>query len=54
MGAGGLGTPIISGLVRNNPSFILEGATAAALLAIITDQILSLTEKSLFRVYTKK
>lgn len=54
VGAGGLGTPIISGLVRNNPAFILEGATAAALLAIITDQILSLTEKTLFSVYTKE
>lgn len=54
VGAGGLGTPIISGLVRNNPAFILEGATAAALLAIIADQILSLAERSFFRVNTKE
>ena len=54
VGAGGLGTPIISGLVRNNPAFILEGATAAALLAIITDQILSLTEKSMLKINTQE
>ena len=54
VGAGGLGTPIISGLVRNNPAFILEGALVSALLAIIADQILSLTEKSIFKTYTKE
>ncbi len=41
VGAGGLGTPIIAGLVRNNPSFVMEGALAAALLAITADQLLA-------------
>jgi osmoprotectant transport system permease protein len=49
VGAGGLGTPIISGLVRENPSFVLEGAVAAALLAFLLDQILAQSERSLFR-----
>jgi osmoprotectant transport system permease protein len=50
-GAGGLGTPIISGLVRENPAFVLEGAISAALLAFILDQILGKTEQSLFSFY---
>jgi len=47
IGAGGLGAPIIAGLVRQNPSFVLEGAIAGGLLAIIADQILARTEASL-------
>ena len=39
-GAGGLGAPIISGLVNQNPAYILEGAAAAALLALTIDRIL--------------
>jgi len=49
VGAGGLGTPIISGLVRENPSFVLEGAVSAALLAFLLDQLLARVELSLFR-----
>lgn len=45
VGAGGLGTPIISGLVRNNPAFVLEGAATAAFLAVIADQLLSSIER---------
>ncbi|MDP2731161.1 MAG: ABC transporter permease [Dehalococcoidales bacterium] len=41
IGAGGLGSPIIAGLVRNNLAFIIEGALPAALLAILTDQLLA-------------
>lgn len=47
VGAGGLGTPIISGLVRENPAFVLEGALSAALLAFILDQVLARAEEAL-------
>ncbi len=39
-GAGGLGSPIVSGLARNNQSFVLQGAITAALLAFIADWIM--------------
>jgi osmoprotectant transport system permease protein len=51
VGAGGLGTPIISGLVRENPAFVLEGALIAALLAFLMDQYLGKAEQELFRSY---
>lgn len=51
VGAGGLGAPIISGLVRENPAFVLEGAIAAALLAITFDQVLAQVETTLFKGY---
>ncbi len=54
VGAGGLGTPIISGLVRENPAFVLEGAIAAALLAFILDQYLARAEQSLVFSYGGK
>ena len=44
IGAGGLGSPIIAGLVQDNLAFVLEGAVPAALLAILADQILALIE----------
>ena len=37
IGAGGLGRIIIAGLVRDNPAWILTGALAAALLALLAD-----------------
>ncbi len=37
IGAGGLGTIIIAGLVRNNTAFVLTGAVTAAGLALIAD-----------------
>ncbi len=46
IGAGGLGSPIIAGLVENNPAFIIEGALPAAMLAILADQALAGFEKS--------
>lgn len=45
IGAGGLGTPIIGGLVQNNISFVIEGAVPAALLAILLDQLFSNIER---------
>jgi osmoprotectant transport system permease protein len=46
VGAGGLGNPIISGLIRDNPAFVIQGAITAALLAVLIDQIISRVEKS--------
>lgn len=46
IGAGGLGSPIIAGLVRDNLAFIIEGALPAALLAILADQFLANLESS--------
>lgn len=37
VGAGGLGAPIVSGLVRDNIAYVFEGAATAALLALIVD-----------------
>lgn len=37
IGAGGLGVVIIAGLVRDNLAFIMSGALASALLALIVD-----------------
>jgi osmoprotectant transport system permease protein len=47
IGAGGLGTAVIAGLVRENPAFVLEGALGAALLALTLDRGLALLERSL-------
>jgi osmoprotectant transport system permease protein len=46
IGAGGLGSPIIAGLVQDNIAFILEGAIPAAMLAILADQLLANIEGS--------
>lgn len=47
IGAGGLGAPIIAGLVQQNPAFVLEGAIAGGILAILADQVLARVEASL-------
>ncbi len=47
IGAGGLGAPIISGLISDNPALVMEGAVAAALLAIVADSLLGAFERSL-------
>ncbi len=47
IGAGGLGSPIIAGLVGENPAFLLQGAIPAALLAFLIDSFLGNIEKSL-------
>ena len=45
IGAGGLGSPIIAGLVQDNVAYIIEGAVPAAMLAVIADQLLASTEE---------
>ncbi|UCG84250.1 MAG: ABC transporter permease, partial [Dehalococcoidia bacterium] len=47
IGAGGLGHPVIAGLVRDNIAFIVEGAVPAAILAVLVDQLLANVERSL-------
>ena len=42
IGAGGLGKPIIAGLIADNPAFILEGAILVGLFALIMDSGLSM------------
>jgi osmoprotectant transport system permease protein len=49
IGAGGLGSPIVSGLVNRNTAFILEGAIPAALLAFILDRIFGQIEASFYK-----
>ncbi len=46
-GAGGLGSPIFSGINLQNGAFVLEGAVAAALLAVIADAVLAQVEEAL-------
>jgi osmoprotectant transport system permease protein len=46
IGAGGLGSPIIAGLVQDNLAFIIEGALPAAILAILADYTLATVERS--------
>jgi osmoprotectant transport system permease protein len=45
IGAGGLGSPIIAGLVQDNLAYIIEGAVPAAILAILADQLLANVEQ---------
>ncbi|MFC1941852.1 ABC transporter permease [Chloroflexota bacterium] len=47
IGSGGLGSPIIAGLVQDNLAYIIEGALPAALLAILADQFLANIENSI-------
>jgi osmoprotectant transport system permease protein len=46
IGAGGLGSPIIAGLVQDNVAYILEGSVPAALLAVLADQFLGNVEET--------
>ena len=39
IGAGGLGAPIIAGLVKQNPAYLAEGAVAVSLLALAFDAL---------------
>lgn len=52
IGAGGLGVPVMAGLVQNNLAFILQGVVPAALLALLIDQVFNHAEKML--VYSEK
>jgi osmoprotectant transport system permease protein len=44
IGAGGLGSPIVAGLVENNIAYVIEGALPAAMLAILVDRLLANVE----------
>ncbi|RLW69219.1 MAG: hypothetical protein B6D68_02360 [spirochete symbiont of Stewartia floridana] len=46
-GAGGLGSPIVAGLVRDNPAWVFQGAASSALLALILNAILLRVEVKL-------
>jgi osmoprotectant transport system permease protein len=45
IGAGGLGDPIVSGLALSDTRMILSGAIPAALLALVVDGVLAMTER---------
>ncbi len=47
IGAGGLGSPVVAGLVRFNPAFLLEGAVPAAVLAVLASEAISNLERGL-------
>jgi osmoprotectant transport system permease protein len=47
IGAGGLGAPIISGLVNQNPSFLAEGTIIVGLLALLLDAGFAAAERIL-------
>lgn len=47
VGAGGLGDPIIGGISVQNMAYVLQGATAAALLAVVADGLLAGAERLL-------
>lgn len=47
VGAGGLGDPIIGGINVQNMAYVLQGATAAALLAVVADGFLAGVERLL-------
>lgn len=44
-GVGGLGSPIYNGINTQNGAFILEGAAAAAMLAVLADSLLAQVER---------
>ncbi|OQX29092.1 MAG: hypothetical protein B0D92_05450 [Spirochaeta sp. LUC14_002_19_P3] len=46
-GAGGLGSPIAAGLIRDNPAWVFQGAVATALLALTVNAILLRVEMKL-------
>jgi osmoprotectant transport system permease protein len=44
IGAGGLGSPIVAGLIQDNLAFVVEGALPAAMLALLLDQAIAALE----------
>lgn len=54
IGAGGLGQPIISGLVNQDPAITLQGGLLAAGLALVLDGLLSATEKLVGRTVSSR
>lgn len=51
IGAGGLGVPIVAGLVQDNIAFIIQGVVPAAVIALLADQVFNNIEKIF--VYTE-
>jgi osmoprotectant transport system permease protein len=49
IGAGGLGAPIISGLVNQNPAFLAEGTIIVGLLALALDSFFAALEREASR-----
>ncbi len=47
VGAGGLGDPIIGGINVQNMAYVLQGALAAAMLAVVADGLLASAERLL-------
>jgi osmoprotectant transport system permease protein len=47
IGAGGLGSPVVAGLVQFNPAFIVEGTIPAAAMAILASELISTVERSI-------
>lgn len=47
IGAGGLGSPIIAGLVEYNLAYVIEGALPAGILAVLADQLFGNIEAAL-------
>jgi osmoprotectant transport system permease protein len=47
IGAGGLGSPVVAGLIQFNPTFILEGTLPAAFMAILVGELITNIERSL-------
>lgn len=45
-GVGGLGSPIYNGINTQNGAFVLEGAAAAAMLAVLADALLAQVERA--------
>jgi osmoprotectant transport system permease protein len=45
IGAGGLGAPIIAGLIGQNPAYVIQGAVIAALFATSRRFILEMLEE---------
>jgi len=47
IGAGGLGAPIMAGLINDNFPFIIQGGLSVALLAVLADRMIGLFERRL-------
>ncbi|MBI4302886.1 MAG: ABC transporter permease [Chloroflexi bacterium] len=54
IGAGGLGSPVIAGLVQDNIAYVIEGTLPAAILAVLADQLLANIEASFPKVNSKE
>jgi len=48
IGAGGLGTVVIAGLVQDNISYVIQGVVPAAFLAVIADRFFAAVEDSFY------